>query len=111
MLADREAIEGHASIAMTEREVEDLRRLAAKEGYRADGIEKALTKAKLKAPTAAPPAATPARRNEDHAALIVARLLAEDAVREDGAPTARPPARASRTHTKLESERPVSGGQ
>ena len=58
VLAEREAIEGRASIAMAEREVEDLTRLAAKQGYRVDGIEKALTKVKLTAPPSAAPAAS-----------------------------------------------------
>ena len=41
-IADREGIEGRASVAMAEREVDEVCRLAAREGYRANAIAKAL---------------------------------------------------------------------
>lgn len=41
--ADREAADGHASVAMSDRQVEDVVRLASKEGYRAERIARALT--------------------------------------------------------------------
>ena len=41
-IADREVVEGRASVAMAERQVDDVTRLASKEGYRADRIAKAL---------------------------------------------------------------------
>jgi hypothetical protein len=41
-IADREGIEGRASVALAEREVEEVSRLAEREGYRANAIAKAL---------------------------------------------------------------------
>ncbi|MDB4935207.1 MAG: Alpha-amylase family protein [Labilithrix sp.] len=41
-VSDREAVEGRASVALTDRQVDDVAKLAAKEGYRADAIAKAL---------------------------------------------------------------------
>jgi len=41
-IADREGIEGRASVALQEREVDEVCRLAAREGYRANAIAKAL---------------------------------------------------------------------
>jgi len=51
-LAEREAIDGRASVAMAEREIEDVLRVAAVEGYRADAIARALARPKLKPPVA-----------------------------------------------------------
>ena len=48
-LGYRESIEGRASVAMTEREVEDVTRIALNEGYKADLIAKALAAVKLPA--------------------------------------------------------------
>ena len=42
LVADREAVLGIASVALSEREVDDVAELAAKEGYRAEAIAKAL---------------------------------------------------------------------
>ena len=42
LIADREVVLGRASVAMDERQVEDVTRLAADEGYRAEAIAKAL---------------------------------------------------------------------
>ncbi len=41
-VADREAVLGSASVALSEREVDDVAELASKEGYRAEAIAKAL---------------------------------------------------------------------
>lgn len=42
LVADREVVLGRASVAMAERQVEDVTRLAADEGYRADAIARSL---------------------------------------------------------------------
>jgi len=42
VLAEREAVEGRASVALAERQAEDAVRLAEREGYRADAIARAL---------------------------------------------------------------------
>ncbi len=57
--AEREVVAGHASAAMAEREVEDVTRIAADAGYRADVIVKAIAKPKLK-----PSEKLPARPSE-----------------------------------------------
>ena len=49
-LAEREAALGHASVAMTEREVEDVARVAAAQGYRAEAIAEVLARPKLEPP-------------------------------------------------------------
>jgi hypothetical protein len=41
-IGEREAISGHASVAMAERQVDDVLRVASKEGYHAEKIAKAL---------------------------------------------------------------------
>ena len=58
-LADREIIEGRASVAMADRQVEDIARLASKEGYRARVIARALVADVKLEPTS--PAMAPAK--------------------------------------------------
>jgi hypothetical protein len=41
-ISDREAVDGRASVALTDRQVDDVARVASKEGYRAEAIAKAL---------------------------------------------------------------------
>jgi len=50
-IADREGTEGRASVALQEREVDEVCRRAAREGYRANAIAKALVADVKLAPT------------------------------------------------------------
>jgi hypothetical protein len=62
-IAEREAIEGRVSVAMAERQVDEISRLAEREGYRVNAIAKALgagVKLPEKAPEEEPPATAPA---------------------------------------------------
>jgi hypothetical protein len=58
-VADREAAEGRSSVAMAERQVADVVRVASKEGYRAENIARALAADVTLAPDAAPANAAP----------------------------------------------------
>lgn len=64
-LSDRDAVDGRVSVAMAERQVEDVARLAAEEGYRAEAIAKALVAdVKLEAGPATKPETTPNTKPE-----------------------------------------------
>lgn len=64
LLASRAALLGEVSVAMAERQVDDVTKLAAKEGYKADAIAKALVDTKLAPPQKADDKASNTSRAE-----------------------------------------------